>query len=325
MNTQEVRSALRATITRYGTFEQAPWESIDPFLKFGQMSRAGLRAVITRFGTFEATPWSEIDPFLKIDQQPWETAAPMLPRGLAPLAPVATQPMVPLTAPGVRTFTPKPTPPSEDNVSLLGSIAKVAAGAAGGLIGGPTGAAIGVKLASIGEQALARRPSAPAVPSYAAPAATAGYGTMPSMPTMGFALPSLPTIARGAAALIPGAAGFAAGVATRAATGGCNCNGSRNGRDPCTHQKTRGGGAMDATFFGGCCPPGYVLRRRSWGRDICARQSRMNVLNPRALARADRRVTGFARRATPMLRDMGFTVSRTRHVKVKVGRKRRRG
>lgn len=89
---------------------------------------------------------------------------------------------------------------------------------------------------------------------------------------------------------------------------GCGCNGS-NGRDPCTRQKTSSQGAPLATFFGGCCPPGRTLRRVNNGRDICAKTARMNVFNPKALARADRRVTGFARRAAPILRDLGFQVS----------------
>lgn len=40
---------------------------------------------------------------------------------------------------------------------------------------------------------------------------------------------------------------------------------------------------------------------------------RMNVLNPRALKRADRRVTGFAAAAKPILHELGYHVSATRH------------
>lgn len=106
--------------------------------------------------------------------------------------------------------------------------------------------------------------------------------------------------------------------------GGCGCGGSR-GRDACTHQIVAHQPAPLATFFGGCCPPGRVLRRKPFGRDICIRQPRMNPFNPRALARADRRLTSFARRAAPMLKDLGYDVSRHRHVTIKTkGRKRAR-
>lgn len=50
---------------------------------------------------------------------------------------------------------------------------------------------------------------------------------------------------------------------------------------------------------------------------------RMNVLNPKALARADRRVTGFARIARGTLKDLGFHVSAHRHVKTTTKKRRR--
>lgn len=125
------------------------------------------------------------------------------------------------------------------------------------------------------------------------------------------------------------ALGFTAGAGTAlvpsGGAGGCGCSGS--GRDPCTHNRlsSRNNPAPKATLFGGCCPPGRVLRRLPMGRDICIKQPRMNPFNPHALARADRRITTFARRAAPMLHDMGYTVSRSRHVKIKTtGRKKRR-
>lgn len=64
-----------------------------------------------------------------------------------------------------------------------------------------------------------------------------------------------------------------------------------------------------ATFFGGECPPGRKLRRVAFGRDICVKAPRMNPFNPRALARADRRVTAFARRSKAILQDLGYHVS----------------
>lgn len=105
--------------------------------------------------------------------------------------------------------------------------------------------------------------------------------------------------------------------------GSCGCNHS-SGRDPCTRQRMSSQPAPLATFFGGCCPPGRTLRRKPMGRDICIRTPRMNPFNPAALARADRRITQFARRASPMLRDLGFQVSRTRKPTIKAGKRKRR-
>lgn len=136
----------------------------------------------------------------------------------------------------------------------------------------------------------------------------------------------------GLGGVVGGAAGLAGGLVgdllgggitkrlTPNGNGGCGCGSS--GRDPCTRQKLGNRGAPLATFFGGCCPPGRVLRRTSWGRDICAKQPRMNPFNPRALARADRRITTFAKRVKPILRDMGYAVTSSR--KVNLGKKRRR-
>ena len=50
---------------------------------------------------------------------------------------------------------------------------------------------------------------------------------------------------------------------------------------------------------------------------------RMNVLNPKALKRADRRVRGFSDMARPVLRDLGFSVSTHRHAKPLKKKKRR--
>lgn len=54
--------------------------------------------------------------------------------------------------------------------------------------------------------------------------------------------------------------------------------------------------APTAGLLTGACPPGRVLRRRRLGRDICIKKPHMNVLNPRALARSTRRVSGFLHR-----------------------------
>lgn len=127
---------------------------------------------------------------------------------------------------------------------------------------------------------------------------------------------------------VGGVLGDLAGNAIRRYAGGggggngCGCGDSS--RDPCTRQKLSSQRAPEATFFGGCCPPGRVLRRRPWARDICAKQPRMNPFNPRALARADRRITTFARRTAPILRDMGYQVSRSRKVSLKPKKRRRR-
>lgn len=81
------------------------------------------------------------------------------------------------------------------------------------------------------------------------------------------------------------------------------------------------GKAPLATFFGGQCPPGRVLRRKGMARDVCIKKPRMNVFNPRALARADRRVTSFARRSKAILQDLGYKVSSR---KKSVGPKKRK-
>lgn len=61
------------------------------------------------------------------------------------------------------------------------------------------------------------------------------------------------------------------------------------------------------------CPPGYHLVDKPWARNTCVRNRKMNVMNRRALSRANTRVMGFARAATPALKSLGFTVSKTRH------------
>jgi len=77
------------------------------------------------------------------------------------------------------------------------------------------------------------------------------------------------------------------------------------------------------SLFSNACPPGKVLRiKPGLARNICIKKPRMNVFNPRALARADRRVTSFARRSKAILQDMGFHVS-PRH-KSLAKKKRRR-
>lgn len=158
-------------------------------------------------------------------------------------------------------------------------------------------------------------------------AVTGSRGGPPSVPMPGAGTNSLTLPGVGTLTKIGTGVGIAGGIAglIPGATSACGCNGS-NGRDPCTHQKMSAQRAPEASFFGGCCPPGRVLRRRPWARDICAKKSKMNVFNPQALARADRRVTGFARRAAPILRDLGFQVSTsTRKPKgLKVGKRRRR-
>lgn len=54
--------------------------------------------------------------------------------------------------------------------------------------------------------------------------------------------------------------------------------------------------APNAPLLGGPCPPGRVLRRVSLGRDKCIKKPHMNVLNPHALSRSTRRVSGFLKR-----------------------------
>lgn len=54
----------------------------------------------------------------------------------------------------------------------------------------------------------------------------------------------------------------------------------------------------NAGLLTGSCPPGRVLRRVSFGRDKCVKKARMNPLNPKALNRAVRRLSGFQNFAT---------------------------
>lgn len=48
-------------------------------------------------------------------------------------------------------------------------------------------------------------------------------------------------------------------------------------------------------LLGGACPPGRIVRHQK-GRNICMKKPHMNVLNPHALSRASRRVSGFMKR-----------------------------
>ena len=51
--------------------------------------------------------------------------------------------------------------------------------------------------------------------------------------------------------------------------------------------------APNAGLLTGSCPPGRVVRHISFGRDKCVKKARMNPLNPKALNRAVRRLSGF--------------------------------
>lgn len=157
---------------------------------------------------------------------------------------------------------------------------------------------------------------------------------LPAMPAFTATHALLPAVAGPISTAIGGALGGIAGQVlpqffpglapgTSVATRGCGCNGT-SGRDPCTRQRLSSQPAPLATFFGGCCPPGRTLRRIRNGRDICIKTPKVNPFNPRALARADARITTFARRAAPIFKDLGYAVSSSRKVKLKVGRKRGR-
>lgn len=257
--------------------------------------------------------WAKVKTWFKV--RPKDFGLPGVPSDFA-FAPPPPPPTI-KTAPALtRTATPQPVPAS---MSLIGSIAKVAGGIGGFAIGGPAGAVAGIK----GAQAIGS-------------AFSGGGKTQSSLPQL------TNPLLRGGGALVGGSIGTAMGgpiggfvgntlgsflpsllgnngssVATR---GGCGCS---SGRDSCTGQKLTSQPAPRATLFGGCCPPGRVLRRIGMGRDVCIRKPRMNVLNPAALARADRRVRGFANKAAPMLKQMGYQVSKHRKVNVKMGRKRK--
>jgi hypothetical protein len=51
--------------------------------------------------------------------------------------------------------------------------------------------------------------------------------------------------------------------------------------------------APKATLITGACPPGRVVRKIAYGRDICIRKPKMNPLNPKALRRATTRISRF--------------------------------
>lgn len=198
---------------------------------------------------------------------------------------------------------------------------------------GPVAAVIpGVNvIAGVGKVASALSPSRPRSSGQTAmQLPSTAFPTLGGQPSTQQLLPALAgPIGRVASSIGGGVLGGIGGEiinrlggTTPSGTNGCGCR--SKGRDACTGQVIGGGAAPNATLFGGCCPPGRTLRRISLGRDICIKTPRMNPFNPRALARADRRVTAFARRAAPILKDMGFTVSSTRKVKIKTTRKRSR-
>lgn len=243
--------------------------------------------------------------------------APVLPTFPAPapltVAPAAPTPVLLAKAPVVTAPTPPPT--ETNNVSLLGKIGGVLTGVAkvagGFAAGGPVGAALA------GATLIKRPAAATPLTQSGLPALAGGLGGL--VGKLGGAVGT--AVGRVG---VPGLIGTAVGTALSPSSG-CGCNGS-SGRDPCTGQKLSSQKAPDATFFGGCCPPGRVLRRQPWARDICIKKPKMNPFNPAALARADRRITQFSRRSTAILRGMGFSVTRTRKVAgVKTGGPRRRG
>lgn len=51
--------------------------------------------------------------------------------------------------------------------------------------------------------------------------------------------------------------------------------------------------APKAGLLTGSCPPGRVVRKIAYGRDICIRKPKMNPLNPKALRRATTRISRF--------------------------------
>lgn len=230
-------------------------------------------------------------------------------RSRVAVAAAAASPRPPIVVPP-----PAPTLKTQSQgapVSILSSLGNIASG----LIGGGNKIAQGIQ--TVGNITTALRPGS-----------TVPTGPMPLQPMGAGALAG--KVAGPLGGLIGAASGLFGGSSIgaaigqyaggAAAAGGCGCNGS--GRDPCTRQRASSQPAPLATFFGGCCPPGRTLRRVNNGRDVCIKTPRMNVFNPRALARADRRVTGFARRAAPILKDMGYTVGRTRSVSL--GKKKKR-
>lgn len=218
-------------------------------------------------------------------------------------------------------------------MSLWSTIGSVAGGVGGFLLGGPAGAVAGYKGAQTLLGGNGGPPSSGGQIGYApmaAPAFTPPPLTMP--PTY-----SMPVTQAGMAAGGGSVGGMiASGVIStiggalinRYAPGGTMTTGSSCGcsptRDPCTGQKLSHQRAPEASFWGGCCPPGRVLRRRPWARDVCIKKPRMNPFNPAALARADRRITSFVRRSVPIMRELGLHVDTTRH-KSGLTKKRKRG
>lgn len=162
----------------------------------------------------------------------------------------------------------------------LGSIG----GAIGTVFGGPVGGVIG---AGIGN---ALQPKAPA-------------------PTTTGIL-SGGTIGSVVGGMIPGVGGGAGGLIGGLISGLTSGGSKPNGKQPYS---------VKAPLTSNQCPPGYhLVVKKGMGldmlaRDVCVKKKRMNVFNRRALGRANTRVMGFARAATPALKSLGFTVSKTRH------------
>lgn len=216
-----------------------------------------------------------------------------------------------------------PIAPFIPGVNIAAGVAAGVAGAAGALTRRPQpGRPMSLQFA---QPFNAPAPILQTIPAGAPPHVPPGGG----LQLAGGIVGPLGAVARGAGGAVLGGIAteifnrFSPGAApTQAGTNGCGCRSS--GRDSCTGQAMTSARAPQATLFGGCCPPGRTLRRQPWARDICIKTPRMNVFNPSALARADRRVTGFARRAAPILKDMGFTVSSTRKVSIAKKRRKRR-
>lgn len=250
-----------------------------------------LQDVFNVYGGFEQTPWDKIDPYIGGSQNRSAFAAAM--RGGAPSAAPVGAPMASSwlsTALGA-VFGgggPKPTGTIPTFAPPSGSLPGGPTTGPGGL---PTLGTLGTTLGQTLGQTLTGTLA----------------GTLGT--TIGGLLPGL----------LPKVPGLTPTSSPTTSGGGCGCNG--NGRDPCTHQKMSSAPAPLASFFGGCCPPGRVLRRKPFARDICIKKPRMNPFNPQALARADRRVTSFARRSKAMLKDLGYHISPARKLK---GPKRRK-
>lgn len=299
--------AVRQTVDNYpGGWAAIPWSVMD-----AAMDRAVTAAPSFMMPVLKAKAIDEVGPPTARTQPTIATMPSALPKTL-PQAAVET-----LTRAGVMTLTPSIPQPvvsstqpltSGADVSLLSKAVGAVGKAVGGALKSPIGKAVAGLVPGLGT-ALAIGSAASSAVSVFKGGGGVASPVLPPPPTT---FPRLSPNVNQAGMIPLGAVGKVAGAA-----------GAAVGR-----AVTRAGGVRaiaKKVFITGA---GWFLVDKITGAILGPAETpprrRMNVLNPRALSRANRRVCGFARAARPILRDLGFQVSATRRSpKACRGKKRR--